>query len=124
MITDEEREEIIVAASERILLSLPEVIGNLMTQHVVLNKINSKFYTDHPEFKDHKQAVASVLEKVESDSPGMKYEDLLEKAIPFIKERIDIEKTIDITSVPRTEPRRDFSHIDFKKTEMKGNGEI
>ena len=60
MITEEEKEEIINKAVERALLMLPDTVGNLIANHVALSKLNSKFYADHPEFRDKKDIVASV----------------------------------------------------------------
>lgn len=118
MITNEEKQEIIDLAVEKALLMLPEVVGNLMAQHVALSKVNSKFYADHPEFREKKDIVASIVEKIEGDNPLMKYEDLLEKAIPDIRKRIKDTSNLRIDSVsPAIE--RDFSALN-----LKGNGEI
>jgi len=107
-------QEIINAAVEKTLLLIPEVIGNLMAQNAMLHKMNSKFYKDHPEFKDKKEVVASVLEMVEGKNPLAKYEDLLEIAVPEIKKRLSQTQSLSM-SVPST-VNRDFSSL--------GNGEI
>lgn len=111
MITESERQEIIDAAVEKALLLIPEVVGNMMTNHVAMTKINSKFYKDHPEFKDHKDAVVSVIEMIEGQDPTVEYKDILEKSIPEIKRRISTISKIDVKDIsPRF--NRDFSNVD------------
>ena len=112
MITEEEKEEIINKAVERALLLLPDTVGNLIANHVALSKLNSKFYADHPEFRDKKDIVALVVEMVEGRNPLDKYEDLLKKAVPEIKRRIDTLQSLDMEKVKA--PNLDF----------KGQGEI
>uniref|UniRef100_A0A6M3JFP2 Uncharacterized protein n=1 Tax=viral metagenome TaxID=1070528 RepID=A0A6M3JFP2_9ZZZZ len=114
MITEEEKQEIIDKAVEKALLMLPEVVGNLMAQHVALSKVNSKFYADHPEFKEKKEIVASIVEKIEGENPLMKYEDLLDKAIPSIRQRIKDAGNLSTDIVPTT----------LDRNFTRGNGEI
>jgi len=108
MLTDEEKNELVNLAVEKALLMLPEVVGNLMKQHAELTKLNSKFYADYPEFKDHKGVVVSVLERLDAENPLHNYQDLLVKAVPEIRKQIMILKNLDMNNNPR--PNRDFSN--------------
>ena len=108
MITEEEKEEIINESVKRALLLLPETVGHLIQNHVAMTKMNSEFYKEHPEFKDKKDIVASVIEMVEGENPLDEYKDLLKKAVPKINERIKIVGNLD-TKVDKT-PDRDFSN--------------
>jgi len=110
MITPEEKQEIIDAAVEKALLLLPEVIGNLIQDHVAMSKINSDFYKQHPEFADHKQAVASVIEAIEGKNPLLDYKDLLNKAIPEIHERIRTVGSLNMTDVS-SNPSRTYESL-------------
>lgn len=111
MITDSEKQEIIDMAVEKALLLIPEVVGNMMTNHVAMTKINSKFYKDHPEFKDHKDSVVSVIEMIEGQDPTVDYKDILEKSIPEIKKRISTMAKMDIKDIsPKF--NKDFSSAD------------
>jgi len=112
MIDEKEKEEIINKAVERALLLLPDTVGNLIANHAALSKLNSKFYADHPEFKDKKDIVASVVEMIEGRNPLSKYEDILKEAVPEIKKRIDTLQHLDMEKVKP--PNLDF----------KGQGEI
>jgi hypothetical protein len=113
MITEEEKLEIINLAVEKSMLILPEVVGNLLKQHAAMSKLNSQFYKDHPEFTNHKDIVVSVIEMLDARAPLRKHEELLIEAVPEIKKRIELVKTIDITSV--TSPNRDFSKVNFSE---------
>lgn len=115
MISEDEKQEIINLAVEKTLLMIPEVVGNMMQNHAFLNKMNSKFYTDHPELKDKKDVVASVLEMVEGKHPLEKYDELLKLALPEIKRRIQLTSTLDMTSVQK-DPNRDLSDFDIPDT--------
>jgi len=114
MITEEERNEVINAAVEKTLLLIPEVIGSLMSSHAALHKINTKFYADHPEFKDKKGVVASVVEMIEGKNPLATYEDILREAVPIIKERINVMKNLDMENV-NLNPDRNLKGLDIAK---------
>jgi hypothetical protein len=88
MVTPEEREEIINAAMEKTLLSIPDVIRGLIDNQITMIKNNKEFYSAHPEFVNHKDIVASVIEFTEGSNPFIKNKELLEKAVPEIKKRI------------------------------------
>ena len=108
-------------AIEKMLLILPETIGNLMASHAALHKINKKFYDDYPEFKDKKDIVASVVEMVEGKNPLEKYEEILKKAIPEIRSRIKIVGSLDMKNVT-TSPDRNFKSLSISN--VSNNGEI
>jgi hypothetical protein len=116
MICDNEKEEIINAAVERCFLRMPEVIGNLMASHAMLHKINKKFYGEHPEFSQRRDIVQAVVESIEGDYPLDKYEDILNKAVPEIKRRMEIAKTINVESRP------DRLESNFEDVDLSNNG--
>jgi len=103
---------------EKTLLAIPEVIGNLMANHAALHKINHKFYQDHPEFADRKDIVQSVVEMIEGKNPLLKYEEILEKAVPEIQRRRIIGDDINVTDMPKEIPRN------YKDTDFSPNGEV
>ena len=111
MLTQEEREEIINAAVERVLLAIPDVIGNLMANHAMLHKLNSEFYKAHPEFAKRKDIVQAVVEYTEGKNPLSKYEDILQKAVPEIERRLLIAKDVNVDTVQKN-IQRDFSSVD------------
>lgn len=121
MITDEEKREIIEQAKQEFLLSLPDVIGNLMANHAMFAKMNKEFYQKYPEFKDHKEAVVSILGEVDGEDTLASYEDKLNKAIPRIRERIKVIKGLDMNNVAKTPNRHYPSFADNQPTD---NGEL
>jgi hypothetical protein len=106
---EQEKQEIIDLAVEKSLLMIPEVVGNLMTQMVTYQKLNSKFYKRYPEFKDKEDVVASVVEMIDGQNPTIEYNEILKKAVPKIRERIQMTKGLSTTTVT-VEPNRDFSN--------------
>lgn len=117
---DERLNELLPLIAEKILLKLPEVVGNLMTNHATFAKANSEFYKAHPEFADHKDVVVSVLERVDGENPLLEYEDKLKKAIPEIRDRINILKRLDMVNAPK-KPNRDYSNVDLPQMERVSN---
>jgi len=128
MIDEKERNEIIEEAVnkavEKTLLLIPETVGNLMASHAALHKINTKFYSDFPEFKNNKDVVAAVVEMVEGKNPLAKYEDILRDAIPKIRERINTMKNLDMQNVT-SKPDRNLKGLDILEAERPNpHGEI
>lgn len=86
--TPSEREQLIEETIERLLLRLPEVVGNLMNDHALNLKLNREFYKSYPEFQQHKDVVVSVIEQVEGQNPLKSYKEILALAKPKIQELI------------------------------------
>lgn len=122
MVTPEERQEIIDAAVERALLVLPDTVGSLITDHVALNKINTEFYAKYPELRDKKDIVASVIEKIDGESPALDYKDLLEKAVPEIRKRVEIVGSLDMEKVSPN-PSRTYEALGVPRV-SNSHGEI
>lgn len=110
-IIDEVTKAVLLAVKEEILLCLPEVIGNLMVQHISHHELNKKFYATHKEFKDKKGIVAKIIEEIEGKDPLKSYEDILKEAVPEIKNRIKTMSTLDMTTVSKNPDRR-FENLD------------
>jgi len=108
-ISEDQINVIIERAVEKALLMIPEVVGNLITHHVSINKINKDFYKKYPDLREHKELVASVIEQVEGNNPPMDYQKLIDKALPFIKDRIETTSSIDLMNVDV--PSLDFNGV-------------
>ena len=106
MITAEERESIIQEATERMLLRIPEVVGNLISNYSVKIRLSKEFYTKYPEFNNHRETVASVIEDLENKSSFKPLKEILDEAVPTIRKRINSIKGIDRTTVKK--PNLDF----------------
>lgn len=114
IIPKEERESLILEAVERALKVLPDTVGSLLMDHVAMNKINTEFYKNHPEFRNHKESVVSVLEKMDGENPLLDYKDLLGKAVPEIRRRIETAKSLDVTGITTT-PDRTYKSLNAPK---------
>ncbi|QGH73445.1 MAG: hypothetical protein [Podoviridae sp. cty5g4] len=109
MISEEEKELIIEEAKRRTLLAIPQVVGALMASQAAAHKLNTKFYSEHPEFAKRKDIVASVVEMIEGKNPLMSYEEILKLAVPEIKNKLSISDKLTM-DVPKF-PNRDFKNI-------------
>jgi len=115
-ITTEEFNKIVFEVTEAILLRMPEVLGNLIQEHAVANKMNKKFYESHPEFKSNISTVRSVVEQVESENTSLEYKEILDKATPLIKERIKLITSSDIENKPA------IGSLNFNAESVDSNG--
>ena len=116
MLTEEEKQEIINRSIEGLLLMLPEIMGNLITDHISKLKMNRDFYLSHPEFRDKKDIVASVIEMVEGLDPTVDYKDILQNAVPEIKRRLG--KVKDLNFKPVSKLDRTFNDMTFDNGEL------
>ena len=105
---DPEIKQYIDERVEKAMLSLPEIIGNLMQQTVANHKLTSKFYKEYPEFANYKDLVAAVIEQTEGNNPLKKYEEILKEAIPSIREKIKTKGHLNLDKV-NFNPNRDFN---------------
>lgn len=121
--TEEEKQDVIDRAVEKALLLLPEVVGNLIVSHVAMNKLTTDFYRQHPEFREHKEALASLVEMVEGRNPGMKYEDILKRVALEMPERIRITQPLNTTTVNRS-PSRHLPELSLKTEVESPHGTI
>ena len=103
-------DEAVEKAREHFLLLLPETIGNLMASRSVLLDLNKKFYAKYQEFKGKESVVQSIVEMVEGKNPLKKYEEILELAVPEIRNRIKTQSTMNIQDVVK-KPDRDFKGV-------------
>jgi hypothetical protein len=88
-------------AVEKALKLLPSVMGHLMTQHIALTRLGENLLKDNPEFKEKRDIVQRTLEEFEANNPGVPIEEVLQKAIPSIREKIKITSQLDVTRVEK-----------------------
>ena len=81
-----------------------------------MSKINAEFYKNHPEFKNHKQTVASVIEKINGENPFLDHKDLLGKAVPEIQRRIETVGSLNMETV-QSNPSRAYDPLSVPKVE-------
>jgi len=86
---------------EQLFLKLPEIIGNLMSSQASLNKLNKKFYSENPEFRNNKDLVVNVIEEIEGKNPGKDYESIVKIATPIIKQRMEIVNKLNTNNISR-----------------------
>jgi hypothetical protein len=110
------KEEVVNEVVEKLLLMLPEIIGNLITNHMSKLKLNKDFYLNYPEFRDKKDIVASVVEMVEGLDPTVDYKDILNNAVPEIKKRLGQVK--DLNFEPVSKLNKSFNDMTFDNGEL------
>jgi len=99
MLTVDEKNELIKDVIEQVLLKMPEVIGNLMSHHANMAKVKREFKERFPEFNNHSEVVARVIEKVEGENVGLSSTEILNKAVPEIRRQLKIVEKVDLNSV-------------------------
>ena len=59
---------------------LPQVMNHIVQHTDYIHKLTTKFYQDNPGLADKKQLVGGIIEQLESEHPGLPYEELMRKA--------------------------------------------
>jgi hypothetical protein len=123
MIDQDERQSIINEAVEKALLALPAVVGNLILNQISLTKLMREFYTKNPDLVKSKDIVSAVMEKVESENPGIEYPKIIDMALPMIRQQLQLLTKTSFT--PTTHPNRDLSKSQIISNQNDlGNGEL
>lgn len=107
MISEDEKEMLINEIVERMLLKIPDIVGNLITVYADKIRMSKEFYAKYPEFSDHRDVVASVIESMDANSKFKPFKEVVEDSVPVIRKRIGLLKGIDMKTVKK--PNLDFS---------------
>jgi len=81
-------EKLINISGERVLKALPSVIDFLVKQTSYIKELSTDFYAKNKDLVEHKDLVAHIIEQVESDNPGKKYEEILAKVAPEARKKL------------------------------------
>lgn len=100
-LTKEQMDKIVYQVTEKVLLRIPEVLGNLMQNKAATMKLYEKFYAENPDFKSDPLAVRSVVAKNEQANPDKTYKEILDLSVPEIKQRMSINNSLDIKKVKK-----------------------
>ena len=90
-----------------------------MASHAALHRMNTNFYKDYPEFKNHKEVVASVVEMEEGKDPTAKLEDIFDRSVPEIRNRLALMEKLNPDAV-LSPPNRDMRNLSIPNP----NGEV
>lgn len=118
--TAEEIDKIADKVMEKFLLKLPEVVGNLMSQHAEFNKAKEDFFKQYPEFQGHKEVVAQTVMLEEGKSLTKSYDEILTEAVPEIRRRLATIKKLDFETVQYP----DLTVPESRVEEGPNNGEL
>jgi len=111
-LTNEQVDNIVSLVIERVLTRMPKVIGNLMAQQATANKVKKDFYKKYPEFEKHKDVVVDVVGKIEGKNLTLSLEQIMEKAIPEIRQKIKMKQELDVDNV------KTFHELDKKVSDL------
>jgi len=91
---DEVLSRVFQKAVESAILYLPEAVDKLAKRNAYTVKAWGSFIDKHPEFKENKEIVISVIQGVEQENPLLTLEEVLEKAAPEIETSIKAMKQL------------------------------
>ncbi len=100
-LTEEEKTELFLEFQQRFLLCMPDIIGNLINQHMNDYKLKEKIYSKQPEFKKYPQLVAAGMLKTEGNNTLLPQDEIVEKAIPRIKQLIADANSLDMNKIDK-----------------------
>jgi len=102
---------IIKKSVEESLRALPAVMSHISSQVAYLKGLSDRFYDANKDLNAHRPIVAQVMEMVEADSPGLSYEQVINKAGPIARQRILTLQKVDQKSVD-PQKKRALSVVD------------
>lgn len=70
----------VMAAQERILRQIPQVVETTANQQMQIKDIVGRFYTTHKDLEPYKPAVSMAAIKLHNENPNMPLEEMLNKA--------------------------------------------
>lgn len=75
-------------AVETAMLRTPALAANLIKTSASLKTLTDNFIKDNPGFKDNMPLVQEIVQRVESENPGLTYTEVLKLSVPRINEAI------------------------------------
>jgi len=75
-------------AIEQALCHIPGMVNKLARKVDAINKFLGEFLTKYPEFKEHKDVVISTVQQFEFEHPELMFDELLEKSVPLIQQKL------------------------------------
>ena len=76
------------AAIEKAITKLPEVVSRMVASTTATQAMTNDFFKRNKDFENHKEIVASVIQEIDSQNPGMNYDEILKDAESIIIEKI------------------------------------
>lgn len=96
----DQEDRIIKKVIEQTLAYMPDVIGSLMQNKANLDKVKKTFFEKYPEFVNYSDIVSSVIMDEEGKDFTKSVEEILSCAVPEIRKRIEISKSLNTVDIP------------------------
>jgi len=80
--------------SEKVLLSIPEIVKNNLNIMTELQKTSDEFYANNKDLAPFKKVVAAVFEEVAAKNPDKKYGELLNEVGDEARKRLELHKKV------------------------------
>lgn len=81
--------------SEKVLLSIPDIVKNVELVDRQLRKMSDEFYETNKDLVPFKKVVAVVFEELASQNPDRKYNEVLDLVALEVRERLELHKKVD-----------------------------
>lgn len=78
--------------TEKVLLSIPEIVRANITVIRNLEKASEEFYDNNKDLKEFKKVVATVFEEVAAESPGKKIHELFDSVAKETRKRLGLKE--------------------------------
>lgn len=106
--------------SEKVLLSIPNIVKKNLDIMTTLKTLSEKFYTDNSDLEAYKPVVAKVYEELSSKSPAKTIEEIMKDVGPEVRKRLNlkadaIKKEKDKDDLPTLPKKTGGRHQESKK---------
>ena len=78
--------------SEKVLLSIPDIVRNNIDIVTNLKKMSDQFYDTNKDLVPFKKVVATVFEEIASENADKKYVDIMKLVAPEVRKRLELHQ--------------------------------
>jgi len=89
-----------VAATENVLVSLPQLVTSYVTRHVATTKLVENFYENNPDLVNVKKTVAAVANEIAAENPGMDVGKVFEETAAKTRRILNLPTKVVAPAVP------------------------
>lgn len=92
-------------ASEKVLMSIPDIVSNNIRIINALKEASDNFYKANEDLKPFPKVVAVVFEEMLAKNPGRKYDEIFPDVATEVRKRLDLHKVANKVNKKEDPPR-------------------
>lgn len=91
--------------SEKVLMSIPDIVRNNVSIITELNKASEDFYVNNEDLKPFKKVVALTFEEIAAKNPDKHYSELMDEVATETRKKLQLHKEVKQSEKSKKSPR-------------------